>query len=372
MSRHFSIYLDILRFIAAIAVFMDHLTSSPFTQGIFPRGLGAYGAIAVVIFFVLSGYVIAYVADTREKTATQYLTARVSRLYSVIIIALFLTFTLDYFGARVNPELYGIQKVLWKPPSFEGYLATFFLVNEYSIFDFGGILAGSNAPFWSLSFEATYYLIAGLFLFSRRFVWIPLGIIVLFLAGRTIAVLFPLWLAGFFLYRTKLASIEKSKFFSPFFLLFIAVGSVVGILTVPFICKHLPSDNFGHFFPWGRGPFNRNLIQDYLSGGLFFFHILAMKFLLINSKVNIKPWIEKVIRNLGAMTFPMYLIHYPLLCFLTAISPWENNSIKHAIMLTLVCFVAVRLITPICDHFKLYLKNLCKSLNQYIDRFKQG
>ena len=72
MPIYFSLYLDIVRFIAAIAVFLDHISSYPFTKNLFWSPLGSYGGIAVIIFFVLSGYVIAYVTSTREKTLFKY------------------------------------------------------------------------------------------------------------------------------------------------------------------------------------------------------------------------------------------------------------------------------------------------------------
>jgi peptidoglycan/LPS O-acetylase OafA/YrhL len=49
------------------------------------------GSEAVMAFFVLSGFVIAYVADQRETTLQAFAAARLARLYSVIIPAMLLT-----------------------------------------------------------------------------------------------------------------------------------------------------------------------------------------------------------------------------------------------------------------------------------------
>ena len=62
MSRAFSIYLDAIRFLAALLVLFYH-ANWIYRPGILFTSLGHE---AVVIFFVLSGFVIAYVAETRE------------------------------------------------------------------------------------------------------------------------------------------------------------------------------------------------------------------------------------------------------------------------------------------------------------------
>ena len=133
MPHNFSLYLDFLRFIAALAVFLDHITSYPFTKDFFWGGLGSYGGIAVIIFFVLSGYVIAYVTNTRETTAARYASARIARIYSVVLVALTITFIFDNIGSYFNPEFYTIQKVMWKPQSIEGYVSSIFFVNEETV-----------------------------------------------------------------------------------------------------------------------------------------------------------------------------------------------------------------------------------------------
>ena len=154
MTPAFSLALDGVRFLAALFVLFDHLSSAPFTQNVIPARLGAYGDIAVTVFFVLSGYVIAHVVATREQNAADYAMARLSRLYSVVLPALLLTCAADALGAWLDPAFYAEQKVLWQPVSAAGYVSSALFVNEFQIFGFGGIAPGSNAPFWSLSFEA--------------------------------------------------------------------------------------------------------------------------------------------------------------------------------------------------------------------------
>lgn len=347
MPHSLSLYLDIIRFLAAFAVFVAHLSSQPFTEGLNWRGTAAFGNLAVTVFFVLSGYVISHVTMQRERRPLLYVAARVSRLYSVVIVALLLTLVLDFAGTHLNEAFYSIQKVLWKPPSIEGYVASFFLVNEFQVFGFKGISPGTNGPYWSLSFEAAYYLIAGLFLFLRPNLWIPLVILILLLGGRTISALLPLWVLGFCLHRLPHSRLPRISmaFWAGLFLL-----SAAAVVLAPTVANMLPSDNFGHHFPWGRGSFNRNLIADYLAGSLFSIHLVAARELFERGRFRLPA--GQAIRWFGSLTFPLYLFHYPIICFLCAISPWASTSKTHALFITAGVMLTVFALNPLCDHIR--------------------
>jgi len=59
MSREFSLYLDVLRLLAALVVLASHATG--YAYGEVAWWPGSLGHNAVVVFFLLSGYVIAFV-----------------------------------------------------------------------------------------------------------------------------------------------------------------------------------------------------------------------------------------------------------------------------------------------------------------------
>ena len=80
MSRRESIYLDLVRSLAALAVVLDH-AAGLFRLPCYPF----WGHQSVMVFFVLSGYVICYVADTRETTPRAFVVARLARLWSVLV-----------------------------------------------------------------------------------------------------------------------------------------------------------------------------------------------------------------------------------------------------------------------------------------------
>ena len=87
MNPNLSLYLDLTRFTAALLVFSNH-AQLPELNGEWLTPLGAFGREAVIIFFVLSGYVIAFVAATKERSGLEYAVSQLARLYSVVLPAL--------------------------------------------------------------------------------------------------------------------------------------------------------------------------------------------------------------------------------------------------------------------------------------------
>jgi peptidoglycan/LPS O-acetylase OafA/YrhL len=81
-----SVYCDLVRFGAALVMLLGHAWTIPFPN----HPLRWPGTQAVVVFFVLSGFVIAFVADGREKAFVEYALRRAARVWSVAIPAILL------------------------------------------------------------------------------------------------------------------------------------------------------------------------------------------------------------------------------------------------------------------------------------------
>src|SRR3954462_14908393 len=105
MTPAFSLYLDLLRLFAAGLVFVSHLDVEP-VSGKMLWMIANHGTEGVVLFFVLSGFVIGHVAARREQTARDYAVARAARIYSVAVLAIFVTLAADAIGMRLAPGLY--------------------------------------------------------------------------------------------------------------------------------------------------------------------------------------------------------------------------------------------------------------------------
>ena len=74
-----------LRFVAAVLVVVSHASAQSLSGG-FLWSLQYIGYPAVMIFFVLSGYVISYVASEKENTLSDYATSRLAPGFSASIL----------------------------------------------------------------------------------------------------------------------------------------------------------------------------------------------------------------------------------------------------------------------------------------------
>ena len=166
MSRPLSIYLDLVRFTAALVVFLGHAARGP-TGGGTGGLLWQFSILnfdAVTIFFVLSGFVIAHAVRTSERSPRHFFTNRAARIYSVAVPAIILTFFLDYLGSAINPSyswyrnLHSQLLPTWLP------FALTFTDDIWGAY----VPIGTNTPYWSLCFEVWYYILFGCALFTPR------------------------------------------------------------------------------------------------------------------------------------------------------------------------------------------------------------
>jgi len=127
------------------------------------------GVEAVMVFFVLSGYLIGGRAIIQAKTkgfdAVDYFTHRVSRIYTVLIPALIVGGALDLIGLTYfnHSGLYTISSPFkTESPDFsvdQNLSWPIFLVNLLNLQTVLAPHLGSNSPLWSLANEWWYYCI---------------------------------------------------------------------------------------------------------------------------------------------------------------------------------------------------------------------
>src|SRR6266436_5909521 len=111
MTRTLSLYLDGLRFAAAFTVFLSHYAVGRISGGVF-WPVADYGRTSVLVFFVLSGFVIAWVTETRERSLDDYCLARVARQYSTISATLSTRDSTDRNGATARPIPFSASRYL--------------------------------------------------------------------------------------------------------------------------------------------------------------------------------------------------------------------------------------------------------------------
>lgn len=294
----FSLYLDLVRFLSATIVMLSHLWPLLFPD--FP--LPWPGHAAVVVFFVLSGYVIAFAADRPGLSASNYALHRAVRIMSVTAPALFISILIAPY---VGGEAIAFAGPLVIPDSdfWRAVWMNFFFLGESWL---GSTAPPFNPPFWSLSYEVWYYLIFGVWVFSRPAwrIWTTTTAIIL--AGFNIAVLLPAWLLGVLLYRRKI-SLPKNAATSLFFAT-IAVGFTYYWFDCSvWIRNHLRA--FVSNFIAGLHSSNQ-FVGDY-----FLAIVIAANFIAVASLDQYTCFLrgyERSIRYLASFTLSVYLFHMPL------------------------------------------------------------
>src|SRR5438105_547317 len=129
-----------------------------------------YTHSAVIVFFVLSGYVIAFSAETKDGSLRDYALNRAARVLSVATPALLLTALLDTIGGAINPGFYAHYAGLAPPWSdLGGNQPLQFIFGQLFINElwFLHVPVMTDRPYWSLSYEVWYYIAFGLIFYLR-------------------------------------------------------------------------------------------------------------------------------------------------------------------------------------------------------------
>ncbi|MBL8584165.1 MAG: acyltransferase [Rhizobiaceae bacterium] len=323
MNRAFSTYLDALRFLAALTVVLSHWAYERFTGGAFV-GIRDYnlGSDAVVVFFVLSGLVIAYTAETKDRTLGAFGFCRATRLLSVALPALALTFVLDRLGAHLDPPAYegwwyvprSLPEMLWNGLTFS------------SEWHMPGVRLGTNGPYWSLSYEVAYYLLfAAAFFLAGPLRILTLAVLAL-LIGVKVLLLLPVWLTGVSIWlrmRSAASAKEPRRLLWAMAVLPILVYLACLAAGVPGLLWRATVSAAGMEPDILRAVlgFSDEFLWNLLIGALVSIHLRAMWRLSRTWPATEQSWPANAIRWLAGASFSIYLVHYPVMQFADAVLP---------------------------------------------------
>lgn len=305
-----STFFDLLRFTAAVIVVMEHLASRLFIgYGYLESpGLGAQllywlnllGSPAVVVFFVLSGLFIsrsiyrAAFLQGRKWDWPDYLNARVSRLWLVLIPALIVTFLVD-FVAEANGWVN-------KGGGAEVFIGNVFFVQTILVPQFG-----SNAPLWSISNEFWYYMIfPALFLAAmtltlwHRVALIALAITLLVFIGPRKSAYFLMWLLGALVMLLPVMRRFGSGRALVLALAFLAIAS----LLRPLVARgRLMFDGLEIDLFW----------PDLIVAGAAFL-VMRIAFVFFAGRQHLfNSSVDGLIRGGAGFSFSLYVLHYPFI-----------------------------------------------------------
>ncbi len=353
MQKEVSIYLDISRIVAALLVFFGH--ANEFTSDFFGK-VGHHASEAVAIFFVLSGFVIAYVTTAREQSAEAYVTARALRIYSVAIPVILVTMILDICGRTIQPAFYqdqsfgDVDQAAWKI----GSALLFF--GEWWNFH---LFVGSDGPYWSLNYEVWYYFIFGAVVFVKsRLKWL-VAMFILILVGPRIAVYFPLWLIGvgaYKLYHSGLISKLSSSVS-----VVVGVGCFAAALLICVMLKLYVPMTGAMYNPIAFNCFGfYNWLYFTATGLAFSLTILSVT----ATATHVKPLLnrfERPIRWVAGATFTLYLGHRPILIFLAAALQGSSAAVRIPVVI-LGTLVAVFLLAEVSERRKIWWQSVGRSL----------
>ncbi len=319
-----SVYLDLARFAAALAVLIGHIDPHGRLWGAYSPG--RYGHEAVIVFFVLSGLVIAASAERAGDDWRAYAIARLTRVYSVVLPALLLGLALGGLALWLDPALK--NNALGTKGFNLSDIATSLLFLNHSWMHKAE--APFNIPYWSLCYEVWYYIIFGLACFApahKRILWIAIAGIV---AGPAILLLMPVWLMGVWLARAR------PLFNGPPWLALALVPATwcavaaAGPLGYD-IAVRLWLDNYIPGF-W-RVQASRRFATDIVLGALVALNFIAFRSL----PASFTGWVERLKAPAAAAadyTFSIYLFHYPVISFFQHFYPHQAEQRMPALAAT--------------------------------------
>jgi peptidoglycan/LPS O-acetylase OafA/YrhL len=357
MTFGFSTFLDITRFLAAVVVLLSHFGAEEITHSIFYT-FDFISHSAVLTFFVLSGYVIAYVTEKKERTLFAYTLSRFCRIYSVVVPAIILTIAVDLWGRSINPQFYREYTYFDTSAGLIQVFSSLFFVAQNWSYNFSPFSDGS---FWSLNYEVWYYVGFAILLWTPV-AWLRYLLLIgsALFVGPKIVLLSPVWFFGVAVRRLEQRLTMPRRFCQ--------ITFTVSTLTV------LLWDGLERAHPWFpriEAPDFRMFgstftipLRDYATGLLISIAFLTAARLLRDWRPSRS--MHGVIKWCADMTFSVYLFHRPLLLFLAAALPGsiEDNRKRTAVLvITVISIVILSYVSERQkDRLKSWVLALCTTL----------
>ena len=354
-----SVLLDVVRFAAAIAVVIGHLTLPELNAGFTDRR--HLGEHAVPIFFVLSGFVIRFVTRSREHNLRVFFIDRASRMYSIMLPAIALTLLVSGFCFLVDRQHY---VAIWGPVS--NHILARVLINLTFLSQSWGhnTVPLINTPFWSLSYECLYYIAYGLLFFLRGWRRTVSLIVWAGIAGPQVLFLFPIWWLGCWIYDLY-HHLRQSRY-----------ATLLGVATVVYALLALALFSTGRTAPLlapiallNRFSALRNPLEllhlstlrsNLMAFGTGVLSGIGMLLLLFVSDLVTIPrrnlWARRF-RRIADGTFAIYLMHFPLLVlalFLGLLRP--TTHALSVLVATVICLLLIGISGPL-DRLKRYMRD---------------
>lgn len=340
--------MGILRFLLALSVIASHASGIgiPFpNEKPYPMWAMSLvdGRQAVALFFIISGYYMAMVLNTKYQNHTmRFYGNRFLRLWPTYIVVFILACLFTNVGSDILTTVkncgIGVKSFIWLSNTFILGTDSFWLMSldncnlHYSIASAAtsnGYRLLINPPAFSISMEMVFYLMAPFILKSLKRVWVYFGIGILYYFYFIVAGRFNI----FYQYH-----LLPSSF------IYFALGALA----------------------WHYSKNNSYELTDKKMYFVFLACIILMFTYPLFSMIIILPFTfvvpklfeltkhSKADRLIGELSYPLYIVHYPVLTFLWGKALPQNQ-------LGLTCFL-ITLVISVIIHFV---------IEKPIDRFRQ-
>jgi len=259
---------------------------------------------AVIVFFVLSGFLVAGPNIDRARLGLfhpkSYGIDRLSRIYVTVIPALLFTIVADEVGRAAFPWsgfFDGSNALIAErfPSAFQGDSITALVANILMLQPIHAAVLGSNVPLWSLSYEVWFYIWFGIVAFAMQqrrhaLLYIVLATLGLLLFHWTALFALLIWCSGALAYQWDRWPRSPT-------LAVIAFSLSLGV-------------SLSARVTFGGLPFK---LSDLLVGLSFAWLLALMK--------RRSYWLwhatERFNQSLSNFSYSLYVIHFPaMLCFL--------------------------------------------------------
>lgn len=354
MSRELSSYFDFLRFFAALAVLIGHMEQDGLYMSWLP--LYQFSHEAVVVFFVMSGFIIYSTTVKSGRSAMDYVIARASRIYSVALPAvLFSVLCALMFVEDIGPG--GTYPSNYTSPSIVNTLSSLFFLNESWL---NPAELSMNGPFWSLCYEVWYYVIFGLWLYAPHPLRWPLVILSTLIAGPIVIALFPIWLAGAWLAKYY----QHLKFsWSSGLAIVIFMSGLLLIITINNLGFDIAIKNYLHHEISGFWMLDgsQRLVTDLVIALALMINIVAFSYLPAGFR-NFFVRFQGAFGYLAGFSFTLYLFHRPMTQLLGFYYPNTEQSLTYSVLALFVVLLACLIISYITERqlnsWRCFFKNL--------------
>lgn len=339
LPQGLSLWLDVLRVGAALTVLFGHMAHIRFTDGDY-YGLRTYNLAsdAVIVFFVLSGLVIASAAR-RDGSLERFAFNRLTRVYSVILPALALTLVFDAIGTRADITAY--PRAYYGEPS----LVQFLLRGLSLSVEWTGILnplrLGTNGPLWSLSYEVAFYALFAAMVFLRGPLRFGVAILIAGVGGLPVLLLLPAWLFGVCVYHLGMGKLTLSRPMA----WALAVLPLLALLALKLaggdhLLMRLTTDLLAPKDVNGLFRYSDEVLWNTLIALAVALHLFGVWHLTRGRAARVEGRFARALRWMAGASFSLYVVHYPTLHLADALLPAGGTG-RHLLLLVITLAVSL-------------------------------